>query len=89
MAHHWHKRAVFFAKHSSLFGPVVQLIMIKLSLTALHLCFLAQDVLRMAHTLTIVEPIWPMLQILSKTLLQADFEVIVNVTKCFWLRIYT
>ena len=83
MAHHWHKELFFFRKAQFSFWAVVQLIMIKLSLTALHLCFLAQDVFRMAHTLTIVEPIWPMLQNLSKTLVQADFEVIVNVTNVF------
>ena len=31
---------------------------------------MAQDVFSMAHTLTIVEPIWPKLQNLSKTLLR-------------------
>ena len=59
------QRASYLALHSSLFGPVVQLI---LSVTALTLCYSAQDVFSMAHTLTIVEPIWPMLQNLSKTL---------------------
>ena len=62
------QRASYLALHSSLFGPVVQLIMIILSVTALTLCYSAQDVFSMAHTLTIVEPIWPMLQNLSKTL---------------------
>ena len=38
--------------------------------TALTLCLLAQDVFPMAHTLTIVEPIWHMFQNLSKTLLE-------------------
>ena len=60
--------ASYLALHSSLFGPVVQLIMIILSVTALTLCYLVHDVFSMAHTLTIVEPIWPMLQNLSKTL---------------------
>ena len=62
------QRASYLALHSSLFGPVVQLIMIILSVTALTLCYSAQDVFSMAHTLTIVEPIRPMLQNLSKTL---------------------
>ena len=61
-------KSFLFALHSSLFGQMVQLIMIILSLTALTLCQLAQDVFSMAHTLTIVEPIWPMLQKISKTL---------------------
>ena len=60
------QRASYLALRS-LFGPVAQLIMIILSLTALTLCLLAQDVFPMAHTLTIVEPIWPMFQNLSKT----------------------
>ena len=54
--------ASYLALHSSLFGPVAQLIMIILSLTASTLSYLAQDVFPMAHKLTIVEPIWPMLQ---------------------------
>ena len=58
------QRASYLALHSSLFGPVVQLITIILSVTSLTL---SQDVFSMAHTLTIVEPIWPMLQNLSKT----------------------
>ena len=62
------QRSSYLALHSSLFGPVAQLIMIILSLTVLTLCSLAQDVFPMAHTLTIVEPIWPMLQNISKTL---------------------
>ena len=62
------QRASYLALHSSLFGPVVQLITIILSVTALTLCYSVQDVFSMAHALTIVEPIWPMLQNLSKSL---------------------
>ena len=62
------QRASYLALHSSLFGPVVQLITIILSVTSLTLCYSAQDVFSMAHTLIIVEPIWPMHQNLSKTL---------------------
>ena len=47
-------------------GQMALLIMIILSLTALTLCYMAQGVFPMAHTLTIVEPIWPMLQNVSK-----------------------
>ena len=47
---------------------LVQMAQIILSLRALTLCYLAQDVFPMAHTLTIVEPIWPMLQKVSKTM---------------------
>ena len=61
-------KSFLFALRSSLFGQMMQLIMIILSLTALTLCQLAQDVFSMVHTLTIVEPIWPMLQKISKTL---------------------
>ena len=51
----FHLQASYLALHISLFGPVVQLIMIILSLTALRpLKFV--NWLNMAHTLTIVEP---------------------------------
>ena len=49
-------------------GQMAQLIMIILSLTAMTHCKLAQDVFPMAHTLTIVKPIWPMLQNISESL---------------------
>ena len=49
-------------------GQMAQLIMIILSLTAMTHCKLAQDVFLMAHTLTIVKPIWPMLQNISESL---------------------
>ena len=70
MAHHWPRE--LFSWHSTVLslGQIVQLIVIILSLTALTLCLLAQDVFPMAHTLTIVEPIWHMFQNLSKTLLE-------------------
>ena len=70
MAHHWPREV--FIWHSTVLslGQIVQLIMIILSLTALTLCLLAQDVFPMAHTLTIVEPMWHMFQNLSKTLLE-------------------
>ena len=47
---------------------MTQLIMIILSLTASTVCQLAQDVFPIAHTLIIVEPIWPILQNISKPL---------------------
>ena len=56
------QRASYLALHSSLLGPVAQLIMIMLSITSVTLSELAQDVFPMAHILTIVEPIWPMFQ---------------------------
>ena len=62
------------ALHSSLFEPYgtvnVEYTCV-LSLTALTLCYLAQDVhvSPMVHTLTIVELIWSMLQNISKTLM--------------------
>ena len=68
-------RASYLALHSSLFGPVAQLIMIILSLTALTLSSLAQDVFSMAQTLTTFEPIWPKLQNLSKTLIHVLYKV--------------
>ena len=55
------QRASYLAQHSSLFGPLAQLIMI-----ILPLCQLAQNVFPMAHALTIVEPIWLTLQNISK-----------------------
>ena len=57
------QRVSYLALHSSLFEPVAQLIMITLSLTPL-----AQYVFPMVHTLTTFEPIWPILQNISKTL---------------------
>ena len=71
-------RASYLALHSSLLGPVVQLIMIILSVTALTLTciylmllrtvnvFTIEDVFSMAHTLTIFEPIWPKLHSVSE-----------------------
>ena len=67
------QRASYLALHSSLLGPVVQLIMIISSLTALTL---SQDVFHGAHTLTILEPIWPILQNLSKTLISKIRNII-------------
>ena len=62
------QRASYLALHISLFVPMVQIIMIILSLTALTLYSLAQDVFPMVHKLTIVESIWPMFQNISKPL---------------------
>ena len=55
------QRVPYLALHSSLFGPDGAVN------SALILCQLAQDVVPMVHTLNIVEPIWPMLQNVSKT----------------------
>ena len=49
------QRASYLAMHSFLFRPLVQLIMIILSLTALNLC----SVLPMVHTLTNVSHFFP------------------------------
>ena len=69
MAHHWPKELLIWRCTVLYFGQWCSyVIMIILSVTALTLCYSAQDVFSMAHTLTIVEPIWPMLQNLSKTL---------------------
>ena len=70
------QRASYLALHGSLFGP---LIMIILSLTALTLC---QDVFPMAHTLTIVEPNWPMLQNISKTLIYIYIYIYIYIFTC-------
>ena len=48
------QRASYLALHSSLFGQVVQLITIILSVTSLTLCYLAQDVFSMAHTCSLM-----------------------------------
>ena len=61
--------ASYLPLHSFLFGQVAQLIMIILLLTALTL-----------HTLTIVEPIWPMLQNVSKTLLLLYGDILLTYT---------
>ena len=42
---------------------------------------LAQNVFPMAHSLTIVEPIWPMLQKLSKTLMYMNQYTVPNIIK--------
>ena len=68
---HVHQSFWYILKHWCTIGPVtVQLIMIihVLLLTVLTVCYLAQDVIPMAHILTIFEPIWPMLQNVSNTL---------------------
>ena len=65
MAHHWPKELLIWHCAILSLGQMAQLIMIILSLTALTLCLLAQDVFPMAHTLTIAEPILPMLQNIS------------------------
>ena len=67
------QRASYFVLHSSLFEPVLQLIIIILSLTALTLCSLAQDVFSTAYTPTVFEPIWPVLQNLSKNVVQNNY----------------
>ena len=64
------QRASYLPQHSSLFGLVAQLIMIIFSLTALTVCLLAQDVFPMVH---IVQPIWLMLQNVSKTLVHVQY----------------
>ena len=64
--YHWPKELLIW--HLS-FGQMAQLI---LSLTALTLSQLAQNVFLMAHILTIFEPIRPMLHNLSKTLLPVE-----------------
>ena len=51
------QRASYLALHSSLFGTVNYDYIVTNSINSL-----AQDVFPMAHTLTIVEPFWPMLQ---------------------------
>ena len=56
MVHHWHEKLLIWPCLVLSLGQW-QLIMIILSLTALTLCQLAEDIFPMAHTLTIVEPI--------------------------------
>ena len=68
--HHWPKELLMWHCTVLSLSQMAQLIMIILSLTALTLCELAQDVFPMAHTLTIVEPIWPMLQTYQKTMVR-------------------
>ena len=62
MAHHWPKELLIWHSTVLSLGQMAQLIMIILSLTALIVCWLAQYVFPMTHTLTIVEPIWLVLQ---------------------------
>ena len=58
------QRASYLALHSSLFGPDGAVNYDYIVTNSIN--FLVQDVF---HTLTIVEPIWPMLQNVSKTLM--------------------
>ena len=61
MVHYWSKELLHWHCIVLSLGQMAQLIMIILLLTAL-----TQDVLPMAHTLTTVESIWPMLQNIPK-----------------------
>ena len=71
MVHHWPKELPL---HSSLFGPdsaVNYDYIVTNNINSL----LPQNVSPMAHTLTIVKPIWPVLQNLSKTLMYMYMHV--------------
>ena len=61
MVHHWPKELLIWHCTGLCLGQMARLIMIILSLTPFM-----QDVFPMVHTLTIAEPIWPMLQNISK-----------------------
>ena len=80
MAHHWPaQRASYLALHSSLFGPVAQLIMIILSLTALTLQLIgSRCILNGAHT----NHVWANLAQASKlikTLVESNsFKIVWN-----------
>ena len=87
MVHHWAKELLIWHCTVLSLGHMAQLIMIILSLTALTLCKLAQNVFQMAYTLTIIEPIWPMLQNLSKTLLYR-IKVYLHVFKVYLLHVH-
>ena len=64
------QRVSYLALQSSLFGPMVQVIMIIIIITnSINSLLIGSNVFPMSHTLTIVEPIWPMLQNLSKTVM--------------------
>ena len=80
MVHHWPKEFLIWHCTVLSLGQMAQLIMIILSLTALTLCQLAQDVFPMAYTLTIIEP---MLQNVSKPLL--DIHVHMHIVIWFWV----
>ena len=66
MAHNWPKELLIWHCTVLSLGQMAQLIMIILSLTAL---IGSRCIPNGTHTLTITEPIWPMLQNVSKTLL--------------------
>ena len=87
MTHHWHKK---LALHSSLFGPDDTVNYDYIITNTCSINYLAQDVhvhvFPMVHTLTIVEPIWPMLQNLSKTLVYMYmYNVHVHITVCMYI----
>ena len=54
------QRVSYLALYNSLIGPDGAVNYDYIVLTALTHSYLAQDVFPMVHTLTIVEPIWPM-----------------------------
>ena len=53
------------------------------------LCYLAQDVVPMVHTLTIVEPIRPMLQKVSKTLIHICIHIYMYMIYIYNSHVYT
>ena len=69
MAHHWPKELPFWHCIVLSLGQMAQLIMI----------ILAQDVFPMVHKLPIVEPIWPMLQNISQTMISISISIYLSV----------
>ena len=61
------QRASYFALYSSLFGPDGTVNYDYIITNSINSLLIGSS--PMVHTLTIVEPIWPMLQKLSKTLM--------------------
>ena len=63
------RRASYLALPSSLFGPDGTVNYDYIMTNSINSLLIGSKCIPMAHTLTIVEPIWPMLQNLSKTLM--------------------
>ena len=68
------QRASYLAPHTSLFGPDGAVNYDYIVANSVNSLLIGSDVFPMAHTIIIVEPIWPMLQNISKTLLLLYYD---------------
>ena len=66
------QRASYLAQYRSLFGPDGAVNYDYIVTNSINSLLIGSKCIPMAHTLTIVEQIWPMLQNLSKTLVVSN-----------------